>query len=269
MYRYSSTCSCHALVAFAMMLVLLSASSSGASNVHRKDELFNFDGDYGKEYRTFIRNMIPGYDHFLEMTGDILSATDVKTALVIGPGHGEELVTIAKALPDIIITAYESSKEMAKACQQLMEAHNLTHQVTIYNEAFQAESDCGDTQYDAVTMFNVLHFLQTEEQGSMLRSAASRLAPSGVLLVSGMSVPSDYSDQHPLTDITMKRWERLGIDSDQAETIRNGVGKAMFNIVPEKMNFALEGLRMSKFEEVFRGLGNAMWYTYKQENNEG
>lgn len=231
-------------------------------------KLFDFDGDYGKDYKSFIRKMIPGYEQgFIEIVVDLLAASQAKNLLVIGPGRGEELVAMGKMLPkDVRITAYEASPEMAKVCQHQLDVHGLTDQVKIIPHAFSSEDDVSSKScatYDAINILNVLHFLTAEERGELLRAAASRLAKGGVLVISGNSLPKNYGRQHPLAFIVRQRWTRLGINAQLQEDLLDSNGKTLFSLLPEEIDQDLKGLGFSPLEMVFRALGSAMWYTHK------
>lgn len=62
----------------------------------------DFDGDYGRSYRQSIQHSIPGYDVLHEIAAAAVNATSAKadSVLVVGPGPGDELVTLLSSCPD-------------------------------------------------------------------------------------------------------------------------------------------------------------------------
>ena len=290
---------------------LLAAAAEGGGggandpNKTKNDEsaLYNFDGDYGKAYRGFIRQMIPGYEEQLEMMGDILVAKfqDVTTAtttttptvpiriLVVGPGHGEELIVMARAMPRALITAYERSDAMVQACRHRIEQEGLADRVTVVPEAFgvksttATEETCSSASacpsrkedaYDAVTLCNVLHLMPEDQQLVLLQAVAEQVKLGGILLLSGISLPQDYYDTNiqnvnvpphlSMFQIANRRWERLGIPEAERTRIRNSIGTTIFRTLAiRRMAQELAAYDMSPPLEVFRGLGNAMWFSEK------
>lgn len=239
---------------------------------NEEHELYNFDGQYGKEYRSFIRTMIPGYDTALEIASDVLVAKFASTesnkaleAMAIGPGYGEELVTIAKALPpQAKITAYEPSKAMVQACRhRISSVAGLSERVAIHNEEFGGNKENATNQYfDVVTIFNVLHLMPETQQRILLRKAAELVRPGGILLISGATFAPDY-DSSLLRQIAERRWERMGICEEKRVAIHGSIGHTLFSaLLPAQMEEELGNFSQPK--EFFRGLGNFMCYIEKK-----
>ncbi|MFW6731143.1 MAG: hypothetical protein ACODUE_05340 [Synechococcus sp.] len=88
----------------------------------------DFEGTYGLDYGAIIRRSIPAYEALLEIGAAALAATvpEAATALVVGPGRGEELPGLLEALPRAAFTLVEPSvlhllpsEEQAGLLQQL------------------------------------------------------------------------------------------------------------------------------------------------------
>jgi tRNA (cmo5U34)-methyltransferase len=69
----------------------------------------DFDGDYGRQYAATIRQSVPGYDTLLELGAAALAAAcpNASSALVVGPGPGEELEGLLQAMPLAQLTVVE------------------------------------------------------------------------------------------------------------------------------------------------------------------
>ncbi|CAB9518865.1 Methyltransferase domain [Seminavis robusta] len=237
--------------------------------------------------------MIPGYDHFLELMGDIVASIAAVSEqnneeedlhiLVIGPGYGEEMIAMARALPDtsrLRITAYEPSEAMVEACRHMMAQQektllNLADQVTIIPTAFGATTK-DERQYHVVTILNVLHLMPPEEQVVLFEAVAKRVAPGGMLLVSGGSLPEEEGLRNLIFRVVKHRWRRLGIDDEAQEKIFASSGKTFFDIQADNLQKVLQKieadgdtededactLHFSPLKELQRGYsGNVVWFS--------
>ncbi len=75
----------------------------------------DFDGDYGRHYDQSIRRIIPAYDAHLELAAAALSALvpTASSALVVGPGAGEELPSLLKAMPGATLSWWNRASRCA------------------------------------------------------------------------------------------------------------------------------------------------------------
>lgn len=228
------------------------------------DALYDFDGEYGRKYLSFIRKMIPAYDDVLDLIGDIVSAQEATRILVIGPGHGEELLKMSTVLPKVKITAYEASDAMTRSSRKRIDQAGHAHRVTIISEPFGEDTTCpaegNDSRYDVVTLLNVLHLMPREKQLPLLRAAAKQVAPNGLLLVSGISsVSNDLDKDNLFHRIADKRWDRLDIPKEEREKIHDSLGKSLFGISSEDLCEETGKLGFSSPIPVYRGIQNVMW----------
>ena len=165
----------------------------------------DFEGTYGLDYAAIIRRSIPAYEALLEIGAAALAATvpEAATALVVGPGRGEELPGLLEALPRAGFTLVEPSAAMATACGQVLTLAGARGRCRLLTQRLQ-DWDAGQkNRFDEVIALNVLHLLPSEEQAGLLQQLADRVAPGGSLLLSGYSEDPDAAgfgvQEHQLT----------------------------------------------------------------------
>ena len=158
----------------------------------------DFDGDYGRQYRQRIRLSIPAYDAVLEIGSAALAAgaPAARSALIIGPGAGEELPGLLQAMPLARFTLLEPSEQMALFCRQRIEALQAESRCTLKQTSLEA-SGFTEERFDAVVCHHVLHLFPPVQQQQELELLLDCLSPGGSLVISSYSEPSDESDHQP------------------------------------------------------------------------
>jgi ubiquinone/menaquinone biosynthesis C-methylase UbiE len=102
----------------------------------------------------------------------------LRTVLDIGCGPADVLIRLARANPDIRITAIDGSDQMIKLAQQAVKAAGLVQQITL-TQGYIPGLPFEEHSYDAILSKDLLHHLPDP---SVLWQEAQRLGKSGAAI---------------------------------------------------------------------------------------
>ena len=145
---------------------------------------FNFDGDYGDDYKELASRVIPGYDELFVATLALLQERLPAEArvLIVGCGTGREIEVFAPAQPHWQLDAVDPARAMVEYSAQVVSAMGVQDRVTLHH-AFVHELPEGRV-YDAATVINVMHFLSDDgAKDQLMRSVSERLRPGGTVML--------------------------------------------------------------------------------------
>ena len=221
----------------------------------------DFEGTYGLDYAAIIRRSIPAYEALLEIGAAALAATvpEAATALVVGPGRGEELPGLLEALPRAGFTLVEPSAAMATACGQLLTLAGAGGRCRLVTQRLQ-DWDAGQAdRFDAVIALNVLHLLPSEEQAGLLQQLADRVAPGGSLLLSGYSEDPDAAGFAVLLSVAQERLKRLGCDTATVERVLASRGTSVFGVQEHQLTHGLIAAGLETPRCLLQALAIRLW----------
>lgn len=145
---------------------------------------FNFDGDYGEEYKELASRVIPGYNQLFLATLALLQERLVDHArlLIVGCGTGREIEIFAPAEPNWRFDAVDPSLKMVRCTEGVIQRLGVQDRVGLYH-AYTHELDL-PYKHDAATVINVMHFLPDDgEKDRLMRSVAERISPGGTVML--------------------------------------------------------------------------------------
>ncbi|WP_419942499.1 class I SAM-dependent methyltransferase [Candidatus Palauibacter sp.] len=145
-------------------------------------EPFDFDGAYGDAYERLARTAIPGYLSSFRQALALLQGRLGPRArvLVVGAGTGIEIVTFKRAEPGWRLTGVDLSAQMLDIAEHRVREAGVEAGVTLIHGTVDDldAADLGAAHFDAVTCFNVMHFLPDDgAKQALLRGISNRLAP--------------------------------------------------------------------------------------------
>ena len=224
----------------------------------------DFDGDYGRQYRQRIRLSIPAYDAVLEIGSAALAAgaPAARSALIIGPGAGEELPGLLQAMPLARFTLLEPSEQMALFCRQRIEALQAESRCTLKQTSLKA-SGLAQERFDAVVCHHVLHLFPPVQQQQELELLLDCLSPGGSLVISSYSEPSDESDHQQLVAVAMARLRMLGMDETTLEWFLSGRNKVVFSLAEELLHQQAQAKGCQPPQLLLRAMLNRLWLIQK------
>jgi len=145
---------------------------------------FNFDGDYGEEYKELASRVIPGYDELFVATLSLLQErlTPQARLLIVGCGTGREIEVFAPHEHHWSFDCVDPSKAMIEYSRQMAERLGVTSRVRFHN-VYTHELDLG-YQFDAATVINVMHFLLDDgSKDALMQSVSQRVKPGGIVIL--------------------------------------------------------------------------------------
>lgn len=217
--------------------------------VHPLPKAFDHAGSYVQS----IHRLVPG--HALLVQASVARLTVMRPAPavvgVVGPGPGDELVALARALPHARFEVYEPSPSMHAACRRRVEEEGLADQVELYQRPVDRWEEPG---WDAGVCLLVAHLLQSDERHELARSLASRLRPGAVL------VHAEVVCMPPLVRAAWVAWSReRGVSEERLVALRERLSGA-FPLWPEATVRALfREMGLTAEAALLRCFGTTMW----------
>ena len=152
-------------------------------NPPQPTEPFDFDGAYGGDYEVIARTVIPGYLSSFRQALALLEGRvgPSPRVLVAGAGTGIELVTFKMAHPGWRLTGVDPSRQMIEIAEHRVREAGVEDGVRLVHGHV---SDLHEGDFEAATLFNVMHFLPDDgAKQALLRDIARRLAPGAAFLL--------------------------------------------------------------------------------------
>jgi len=227
----------------------------------------DFEGSYGHDYAAIIRRSIPAYDALLEIGAAALAATvpDAATALVVGPGRGEELPHLLDALPLARFTLVEPSAAMAETCARVLEGAGASGRSRLLTQRLEGCGVLEDGPHGAVVALNVLHLLPAARQGALLRQLAAQVAPGGSLLLSGYSEDPDPEGFAVVLAVARRRLLRLGCDAATVERLLASRDTSVFGVDAERLAQGLAEAGLEPPRCLLQALATRLWLSRRPD----
>jgi ubiquinone/menaquinone biosynthesis C-methylase UbiE len=126
----------------------------------------------------------------------------LQTAVDIGCGPGDVVVRLARAVPDIHVTAIDGSAPMLSLAREAVMAAGLASRITVV-QGLLSDLSLPDHAYDAVLSKDLLHHLPDP---SVLWKEASRLGrPGAAVYVMDLIRPDAPEDARQIVDTVAAR----------------------------------------------------------------
>jgi tRNA (cmo5U34)-methyltransferase len=225
--------------------------------------LLDFEGDYGREYNSRIRSLIPAYDSIQEIASAAVRGLkpDARSVLVVGPGSGLELPGLFEALPHATFTLVEPSEQMRGFCSALIEQLGAAERVRWGPPSLDAANAL--PEFDAVVSHNVLHVLAPGQQQQLLQQMAMQLAPGGCLLLSSYS-ESPGCDLELWMAIARARFAALGMDAPTVNEVMASRNTKVFSMDPVRLEQTLLEAGLEPPVVLVQALFNRLWLTQRR-----
>lgn len=227
----------------------------------------DFDGDYGRSYRTSIRHSIPGYDTLHEIAIATVKALtkDVQRALVVGPGPGEELPSLLEACPKASFTVLEPSAQMLDFCKQhIASLENRHHCHWLQSGLMEAcNAPLKGTRFDLVICHNVLHLFSSDQQNQMLHQLAALTDHGGTLMLSAYSEPEAAKMTECLLAVGGQRLQDRGLEVEQVNALLASRNQVVFSMDGSRLSHELQSAGMTDPLQLYQGLFAKLWITQK------
>jgi SAM-dependent methyltransferase len=221
----------------------------------------NFDGGYGLGYSKNIRLLIPAYDALLGIASAAAAALapEADTALVVGPGPGEELPGLFHALPKASFTLLEPSAQMARRCREFIARSGRENHCQLLEQPLNGDTPLDGSPFEVVICHNVLHLMRPDQQRQALRQLALHLAPGGLLLLSSYSHAADSDDLQLLKQINSSRLLRRGVPSGTVAWLMDRDNSAVFSLSTELLAEELQADGLEPPQILIQALRYRLW----------
>lgn len=197
----------------------------------------DFDGKYGLNYQSSIRESIPGYETFLEIAASTLKfkSKEARRCLVIGPGAGQELSMFLNALPEAHFSLIEPSAQMRSFCTAELKRIHATQRCLWIPSTLAKAEGLMPASFDAVIALNLMHLFPPKEQARVFDQISSLLAPKGSMLLSSYSENQGSMDNELIISIARERLRIRGVGEEQINAIFSARNKSVFSFNPINM----------------------------------
>lgn len=196
----------------------------------------HFDAARAERYDARIGQAIPGYAALHELALPLIGAATGGRGrvLVVGAGTGREACALARAYPEIRVTAVEPAPAMAAKAKEKIAAENLGARVALIASTVAALPD--ESAFDAATLLLVLHFVPDDgRKDALLAEIAKRLRPGGTLALADMTAGWS-ADQARALDPAWTEMQRLnGIADEDIAKGQAHVAKDVFRLSADEM----------------------------------
>jgi tRNA (cmo5U34)-methyltransferase len=221
----------------------------------------DFDGDYGRTYARTIRNSIPAYDALLEIATAALAAngTAASSALVVGPGLGEELPGMLAALPEATFTLLEPSEQMARGCASVIAREGAGDRCRLLALRLEEAGPLEGEPFDVVVCHHVLHLMHPEQQRQALGQLCARVKAGGLLLLSSYSEPADAETCDRMLAIGQSRLRQLGMAEETLRQFMAGRNTLVFSLDQSLLAEELAAAGLEPPLPLLQALGSRMW----------
>lgn len=177
--------------------------------------------------------------------------------LVVGAGGGMELSYFAQSFPDWTFDGVDPSAEMLDLARTNL--GSLSSRVQLHRGYIEAAPD---GPFDAACCLLTLHFTTEPERYRTLCEIRNRLKPGAALVTAHYSISKDRSER----DLWLSRCAEFailsGIDSEQAKTSLQTIGKQLPILSPEEDENIMQRAGFSNIETFYVGLGFRGWVGY-------
>ena len=194
----------------------------------QEEHVFDFDGDYGREYEALAHRLIPGYRTLFPMFTALIEPElpERGRVLVVGAGTGIEIVHLKRARPDLRVHGVDPSRPMLALAERRVAEAGAAEGVTL-QQGYAADVAPAPL-FDAATLFNVLHFVPDDGgKAALLGDVSRRLRPGGVFVffdLHGGATPEEH--KHHLS-AWRRYWRVRGMPPDERrafdQRIRGGI----------------------------------------------
>ena len=172
----------------------------------KDSKAFNFDGEYGDDYKELASRVIPGYGEFFVATHALLRERIGSKAriLIVGCGTGREIEVFAPSENEWKFDCVDPSRSMVDYSRQVAEGIGVSSRVR-FHHAYTHELEFG-YQFDAATIINVMHFLEDNGSKDMLmKSVAQKVSCGGTVTL--FDLHGDPSA--PYFELFYATWDRF------------------------------------------------------------
>lgn len=226
----------------------------------------NYGQEWADNYKRLAAASIPGRDGLYRLCSAYLSGLSGNgRILVVGCGTGDELIGLAKALPQAELEGIDPSEAMLEVCKKRVIEEGLSNRVKLDCATLKKYSS--STLFDAVTSILVSQHLRSDTDAQdFFDKVALLLKPSGFLYSADLSIPSNQY-RESLFDLWYSHVVMSGINKEMADGM---LIKIKSDITIRSQKTISTFIQKAGFEDVFlpfRSLMYGAWAAKKADSD--
>lgn len=229
---------------------------------------FNFDGDYGDEYKDLASRVIPGYDELFIATLALLQERldPNSRLLIVGCGTGQEIEVFSPAVTHWKFDCVDPSEAMIESSRQVADRLGVSSRVRFHN-TYTHKLELS-YQFDAATVINVLHFqLDDGSKDRLMQSVAERVKPKGTVIL--FDLHGDQSESYfTLFYCAWKRYMDLrGYTGEKKQRLLHRLKAGIAYVGQERILEICQNAGLSLIRSYWGGLLYNAWI-FEREDSE-
>lgn len=218
----------------------------------------NYGQDWAENYKRLAAASIPGREGLYRLCSAFLSELSGSVhILVVGCGTGDELIGLAKALPQAKFEGIDPSEAMLELCKKRVEEEKLSNRIKLHQATL--EEFLSPNSFDAVTSVLVSQHLESDTHAQdFFHQLASHLKPDGFLYSADLSIASDQ-DRELLFNLWRSHVIMSGIDEEMAEAM---LTKIQSDISIRDQATISKFIHKAGFKDIFSPFRSLMYGTW-------
>ena len=223
----------------------------------------NYGQDWTENYKRLAAASIPGREGLYRLCTAFLSKLSGSVEiLVVGCGTGDELIELAKTLPDATFEGIDPSEPMLELCKKRVEVEELSSRITLHNSTLDGFSS--PKSFDAVTSILVSQHLGTNGQAQdFFHRVAAYVKPNGFLYSADLSIANDQ-DRESVFDLWRRHVVMSGIDEEMADAMLKKITSDISIRDEETISAFIQNASFESILLPFRSLMYGAWAAKKK-----
>ena len=218
----------------------------------------NYDDEWAAQYQRLAMASIPGREGLYRLCAAHLSGLpEGARILVVGCGTGEELITLAGALPHAIFDALDPSESMMAICSRRVAEADLSERVTLH--ALTLDDFTSPPVFDAATSILVSQHIESDALAqAFFDRIAACLKPGGLLYSADLHIGAGQ-DRESVFGLWHRNLVVAGIEPTMADGMVQKVRSDMHTREEASITGFLERAGFERILMPFRSLMYGTW----------
>jgi len=217
-----------------------------------------YDATWADTYTRLAEASIPGRSGLYRLCVATLAGLPKEaTILVVGAGTGEELLALAKTLPDARFVAVEPAAAMADVCAARLTESGYSSRVELHRDLLSSLPPAAP--FAAATSVLVSqHLTEPAAARGFFEEIRSRLLPGAPLFSADAHVPRGL-DRNRLMDLWVTQIACTGIAREQAEQMRSRIEQGIAIRNEDEVVGLIKAAGFTDVQKLFSSLIYGAW----------
>jgi tRNA (cmo5U34)-methyltransferase len=221
-----------------------------------------YNADWAANYERLANASIAGREGLYRLCkAYLMNLPSDARVLVIGCGTGEELITLAKALPHATFVAIDPAEPMLTLCAKRVADERLSDRITLHNSTLA--DIASPYAFDAATAILVSQHLSSDaEAQAFFQQIADLLKPGGLLYSADLSIGTGQ-DRDSVFALWRNNVITAGIEPEMADGM---LQKIKSEIRPRDEAVITGFLQTAGFANIFMPYRSLMYGAWAAKN---